>query len=80
MFLSFSKTIAKIGGFRIGIGTRINKKNAGYALIGVVFYYMLLMCWYMMVGCLWLVYAMCYGFYWVIKKIILLIKEKKEQE
>ena len=78
MFLSFSKTIAKFGGFRIGIGTRVSKKNAGYALIFMLFYYMFLMCWYMMIGCLWLMYAMCYGCYWIVKKIILSLKAKKE--
>lgn len=67
MFISFSKTIAKVGGFRIGIGTRISKKNAPYALIGIFIYYMFMLCWYMLLGCGWLVYAMCYG-------IILLIK------
>ena len=40
MFLSFSKTIAKFGGFRIGIGTRVSKKNAGYALMFLFFYYL----------------------------------------
>lgn len=78
MFLSFSKTIAKFGGFRIGIGTRVSKKNAGYALVFLLFYYMFLMCWYMMIGCLWLIYAMCYGIYWCIKKLVLTLKLKNE--
>ena len=80
MFLSFSKTIAKVGGVRIGIGTRVSKKNAPYALIGIFFYYLFLMCWYMIIGCFWLMYAMCYGCYWVIKKLILSLKSKKDMQ
>ncbi|MBQ6998554.1 MAG: hypothetical protein IJN62_02065 [Clostridia bacterium] len=70
MFIGISKTIAKVGGFRIGIGTRISKKNAPYALIGIFIYYMFMLCWYMMIGCGWLIYAMCYGIYFLIKTLL----------
>ena len=40
MFMTFSKTIAKVGGFRVGIGTRITKKNAVVFAIILFFYWM----------------------------------------
>ncbi len=78
MFFSLSKTITKFGGFRIGIGTRMNKKNAPLFLIGLFFYAAFMLMWYMLLCCGWLMYAMCYGIYWIIKKIIVLIKTKGE--
>ena len=70
MFISFSKTIARFGGFRIGLGMRMNKKNAIWMSLIIMFISILKMTWYMMILCGWLFYAVCYGMYWCMKKII----------
>lgn len=76
MFFSLSKTITKFGGFRIGIGTRFSKKNAPFFLIILLFYAVFILMWYMMIFCGWVIYAVCYGIYWMIKRIINLMKIK----
>ncbi len=70
MFISFSKTIARFGGFRLGVGMRVNKKNAIWVSLIVMFVAMFKAMWYMMILCGWLIYAMFYGMYWCIKKIV----------
>ena len=80
MFLSLSKTFAKVGGFRLGAGIRITKKNAIYMSIILAFVVSIQLCWYMMVLCFWLMYAMIYmmwrlicilarGFWWLISSM-----------
>ena len=64
----------KFGKFRLGAGMRITKKNAIYMLIIMMFVWMIQAMWYILVICAWLVYAVCYGIYWIIKKIIQKIK------
>ena len=70
MFISFSKTIARVGGLRIGVGKRITAKNAWWMLLVVCFVAVFKFMWYMCVFILWLVYAMLYGMWWCCKKII----------
>ena len=74
MFVGLSKTFAKFGKFRIGAGLRLTKKNAAWMLVILMFVWMFQLCWYMMVLSFWMIYAVCYGIYWVIKKIIQTIK------
>ena len=74
MFLSLSKTLTKFGGFRFGVGMRLTKKNAWWMFFVLLFVYMFKAYWYMMIICLWLIYAICYGFYWCIKKLCQKIK------
>lgn len=76
MFVSLSKTLAKFGGFRLGLGLRLNKSNAAWMLFVLMFVYIFQAMWYMMILCGWLVYAVCYGVYWCIKKLIETIKAK----
>ena len=70
MFISFSKTIARFGGFRLGVGMRLNKKNAIWMSLIVLFVAMFQLMWYMLILCGWMMYAVCYGIYWCIKKTI----------
>lgn len=69
MFISLSKTIGKVGGFRIGIGKRITSKNAWWMCLIICFVAMFQLMWYMMVLCFWLMYAMFYGMWWCCKKL-----------
>lgn len=77
MFIGLSKTFAKFGMFRIGAGMRLTKKNAAWMLVILMFVWMFQLCWYMMVLCFWLIYAVCYGIYWCIKKLVTALKGKK---
>lgn len=76
MFFSFNKTIARFGGFRLGVGTRMTKKNAFLFFLVMLFVYIFKLMWYMMLLVGWLIYAMCYGMYWCIKKIANSISNK----
>ena len=73
MFISLSKTFAKVCGFRFGFGIRITKRNAPYMLFFMLFVWMFQIMWYMLVFSFWLMYAMCYGIYWCIKQLVRLI-------
>lgn len=80
MFVSLSKTLARFGGLRLGLGLRLNKSNAAWMLFVLMFVYIFQAMWYMMILCGWLVYAVCYGAYWCIKKLIETIKGKIKSE
>lgn len=80
MFLSFSKTLAKFGGFRIGAGIRMTKKNAVWMLFALLFILIFQMMWYMMIFVFWIIYAMIYGLVCIIKKLCQASKEKKQQK
>ena len=36
MFVSFTKTLKKMSGFRLGFGVRVNKRNARRGLVSVL--------------------------------------------
>ncbi|MBO7149342.1 MAG: hypothetical protein J6V71_00455 [Clostridia bacterium] len=78
MFISLSKTIAKVGGFRLGVGLRITKNNILWVSIILMFVYMIQLTWYMMVLCGWIMYAMFYGIIWCVKKIVKTISSKRQ--
>lgn len=61
MFISFSKVIGKVGGFRIGLSKRITSKNVLWASLLYLTVVMFQLMWYsaLLVG--WLIYAFCYG-------------------
>lgn len=79
MFISLSKTLARCGGFRLGVGLRITKNNAIWMSFIVMFAYMIKAVWYMMILCGWLVYAMYYGLFLGAKKLIQTILNKKNK-
>lgn len=79
MFLSLSKTLAKCGGFRLGLGIRMTKKNAVWMSMILLFVYMFQLTWYMMVLVFWMMYALFYGMFWCIRALFrLFIKPKKK--
>jgi ABC-type multidrug transport system fused ATPase/permease subunit len=81
VFLSFSKTIAKFGGFRLGVGMRVNKKNSAWIAFLIFFVVMFQLMWYMLLLCFWLMYAMLYFLYWCARMIVrALSKSKKENK
>lgn len=73
MFISLSKTLAKVGGIRLGVGMRMTKKNAPSFIVGILVYYMFYytfkLMWYALVASFWLMYAGIYGMIWMMKKM-----------
>ena len=73
MFISLSKTMAKFGGIRVGMGLRMSKKNAPYiaifAILMYLFVFIFKMVWNMLVLVFWMVYAMIYGTVWLYCKM-----------
>jgi hypothetical protein len=69
VFISLSKTIAKFGGIRLGVGMRMSKKNAPAFIVGLLTYYTFLFIWYMILFTFWMMYAMIYGTVWVLKNM-----------
>ena len=72
MFVGFSKTIARVGGFRLGVGIRMNKNNAVWVMFLLMFVVMFQMVWYMLLLCGWMIYAIIYAMCYGIKKIVAL--------
>lgn len=73
MFITLSKTIGHFGGFRLGVGTRITSKNIWYMGIFIFFIWMFKLMWYALVLTFWMMYAMCYGTFWLCKKLVQLV-------
>lgn len=63
MFVSFTKTLKKMSGFRLGFGIRVNKRNAPLWCCAMFFAAIFYMMWYMIIGAGWLLYFMCYAIY-----------------
>lgn len=70
MFITLSKTIGRVGGFRLGIGKRITAKNAWWMFLILAFVYLGQLMWYMCVLMFWLMYAMFYGMWWLMKAMV----------
>lgn len=80
MFISFSKTLVKFGGFRLGCGIRITKKNALWMSLVYLFVLCFQLMWYGVVLAFWLMYAFFYGVYWCVKAIIKKIQEYRAEK
>jgi hypothetical protein len=78
MFISFSKMITKVGGFRLGLGLRITKNNIIWMSFIIMFVCILQLCWYMMIMMFWMVYAIVYGMIYSVKKILTIKKQKQQ--
>lgn len=74
MFISFSQFSKKFGGLRFGLGVRVTKNNMIWMSLIALFVLMFKLCWYMMVLCFWLIYAVIYGIIFVCKKALNILK------
>lgn len=79
MFISLSKTLAKFGGVRLGVGMRTTKKNAPYIAIFAAMMMMFKAMWYLMIVCFWMVYAVIYGICKMCKTSAPIIKKQFEK-
>ncbi len=80
MFLSFSQTLARFGGFRLGLGVRLNKKNSPLVFLVIMFVAIFKAMWYMMILCFWLMYAMVYGVIYAIKKLAAVTRDNQKTD
>lgn len=78
MHFTLSKAL-KLGGFRLGAGLRITKKNALWMPWVVMMVCVFQLCWYMMVLCFWVIYAVCYGMIWCIRGIFRAIRRAAQK-
>lgn len=63
MFVSFTKTLKKMSGFRLGFGMRVNKRNAPLWCAAMCFSAMFYLIWYMIIGAGYMLYFMCLALY-----------------
>lgn len=71
MFISFGRKLIGLGKLRIGAGIRL-KGATGWVM--AIVYGLVYLCWYMILGTLWLLYGTCYVCFYLpyvgIKKLI----------
>ena len=63
MFVTFSKHLKSIGGFRLGVGLRLTKNNWWYFLFALLFVGCFYFCLWSFVACGWALYYILYGIY-----------------
>ena len=63
MFITLSKRLKSMSGFRLGVGLRITKNNWWYFLFILLFVGCFYFCWWCFVGCCLLVYFIFYAIY-----------------
>lgn len=61
--VSFTKTLKKMSGFRLGFGVRVNKRNAPLWCFAMLFAGMFYLMWYMIIGAGWRLYFFLWAFY-----------------
>ena len=69
MFISLSKTLARVGGVRLGLGIRMTKNNIIWMSLIIMTIQIFKAMWYMMIVVFWLMYAMIYGVVWLYCKM-----------
>lgn len=71
MFISFGRKLASLGKLRIGMNVRL-KSTLGWSML--IVYVLVYLCWYLILGTLWLMYGTCYVCFYLpyvgIKKLI----------
>ena len=72
MFVSFSKRLKSMSGFRLGVGLRLTRRNCWYFLFVLVLVGCFYFCWYSVLACGWMLYGLFYGCYLMFKYIPLL--------
>lgn len=80
MFVSFGRTLFKLGSIRVGFRMR-GTSGCFLACLYLCINAMIYICWYSMLGALWLMYGMCYLFFYLpIKALIKWSKKKKTED
>lgn len=63
MFVSFSRRLKSLGGFRLGVGLRLTKGNCWYMLFVFLFIGVIYLCLYSVLAGGWIIYYLLYGLY-----------------
>lgn len=74
MYIGFSKKLKALGGIRIGFGKRLHGAGGWILLCCIA---ILNLFWYMILGCLWLMYGCGFLVYLPIKAIANVIHKKR---
>lgn len=78
MFIGFSTRLKRMGGFRLGIGKRVHGWTAIFILMFVGIFYLM---WWSLLGCMWLIYGVCWLFFYLpIKLIVNAVKKRKAKQ
>lgn len=78
MYLSFGRRLRGLGRIRFGVGYRMKGWTAA---IMIFLYAMLYMCWYLMLGTLWMIYGIGYlCIYLPVKGIIKLCNKENNHQ
>lgn len=75
MFVSFSKHLKSMGGFRLGVGLRLTRRNCWYFLFMLMLVGCFYICWYSVLACGWALYGLFYGIYLMFKYSAIGIKK-----
>lgn len=67
MFVSFSKRLKSMSGFRLGVCLRLTRRNCWYFLFVLVLVGCFYLCWYSVLACGWMLYGLLYGCYLMFK-------------
>lgn len=90
MFVGFSQGLRRMGGFRIGAGLRLTRRNAMFMIWLLFFVAIIWLMWKMILLAGWGLYFMLYGLYlcykylflgafWCVKKVFALITGRKDE-
>ena len=63
MFISFSKRLKSMSGFRLGVGLRLTKNNFWYFFFVLLLVGCFYLCWYSVIIGGWALYYILYGLY-----------------
>lgn len=63
MFISFSRRLKSMSGFRLGLGLRLTKSNCWYFLFALLLYGCFYLCLYCVIFCGWALYYILFGLY-----------------
>lgn len=80
MFLSFGRTLRGLGGMRVGFRLK-GSEGCFYAGLFVCINAMIYLMWYCLLGTFWLMYGVCYLFFYLpIKGVVKLCKKKNREK
>ena len=79
MFISFGRTLRGLGGMRVGFRLK-GSEGCFYAGLFVCINAMIYLLWYCLLGTFWLMYGMCYLFFYLPTKSIIKLCGKKKRD
>lgn len=79
MFVSFGRRLRGLGGMHVGFRLK-GSEGCFYACLFAFMNFFIYLLWYCLIGVFWMMYGMCYLFFYLpIKGIIKLCKKEKQK-